>query len=176
MMVRMFERQKWSYEEPLSGDHNIIPADTITSDLRTRSNTLSFWSINTPDELEDAVLAIATSRNQLTRLDVLILQEDKIVESNLELVLSPETGHSPYSLMNEKHYNLVNLNYNKLGDLSRIIISVVENDGVSHRYTKQQIREIIYSGHMNGKIEFDEMHEDLQKELTKFILSKSHLQ
>ena len=169
MLVRMFEKQKWSYSEKSFENHDVIPADTITSDLRTKSNTLSFWLIESIDELESIVLAIATSRNQLTRLDVLILDIDTFEENQLKIINSPDTGFSPVIELNDKHFDLIELNYNKLGILSKIIIEFVENEEKSKRFNKQDITKIVYKGFLEKKFHLEELDLKLRNELEKVI-------
>lgn len=175
MMVRMLEKQKWASVNLSTEDHTKTPADAITSDLRTRSNTLSLWLINTRDELVNAVLALAVGRKQITRLDVMILEKDIIEEKGLTVVNSPESGLSPIEEYNDYHYDLIGMDYLKLGILSEIILDNLDNPENCIRFDKKDIGDIIYEGYKSKKFNIEELDAKLQGELLKVINRKENM-
>lgn len=171
--VRMLEKQKWEKVNLTELGYNKTPADTITGDLRTVSNNLSLWSIETIDKLNDAILALAVMRNKLTRLDVLVIEKSKIEEKGLELLNSPENGKTPLIGFEEFHYDLVNLDYNKLGEFSQIIIDNITDESRCIRFPKGEVSELLYDGFQNNKFSVEELDDSLQKELKKIINRKA---
>lgn len=172
--VRMLEKQKWEKINLTELGYNKTPADTITGDLRTVSNNLSLWSIETIDKLNDAILALAVMRNKLTRLDVLVIEENEIEEKGLEVVNTPENGKTPLIGFEEFHYDLVDLNYDKLGDFSQIIIENITDEGKCIRFPKGKIKELLYDGFQDNKFNVEELDDGLKKELQKIIDRKTN--
>ena len=62
-LARKITRAKWDTGQELSAGE--ISADAVTSDLRTKENTLSFWRCRTETngDVEDAVLGFGTRRS-----------------------------------------------------------------------------------------------------------------
>ncbi|WP_322552033.1 hypothetical protein AAB109_11345 [Priestia megaterium] len=165
----MLERQKWEKPELPQTGHSKTPADTITSDLRTRSNTLSLWRIENKEDLTKAVLALAVGRNQITRLDVMILDQVEFEEADLTIEHTPENGHTPLENFHENHYDLIDMDYQKLGVLSQLIIDNVKNPEKCIRFEKSKMIEILYDAYINQEFEFEELSNGLQQDLLKAI-------
>lgn len=174
--VRMLERQKWEKNNLSELGYSKTPADTITGDLRTVSNNLSLWSIETIDRLHDAILALAVMRNKLTRLDVLIIEKNKIEEKGLEVLNTPENGKTPLIGFEEFHYDLIDLNYDKLGDFSQIIIESVIDEELCIRFPKGEISKILYDGFQDKKFSLEELDDGLKEELEKVIARRKSLE
>ncbi|MGR9544827.1 hypothetical protein [Priestia megaterium] len=165
----MLERQKWQKEELSDTGHPKTPADTITSDLRTRYNTLSLWRIENREELTKAVLALAVGRNQITRLDVMILDQVEYEKIDLTIKHTPENGHTPLENFHENHYDLIDMDYQKLGLLSQLIIDNVNEPEKCIRFEKPKVAEILYDAYINQEFELEELDNGLQKDLLKTI-------
>lgn len=174
LLIRMLEKQKWEKVNLIELGHTKTPADTITSELRTSSNTLSLWFINSMEELVKGVLALSVARNKITRLDVMILEEQELIENDLVVKNTPENGHSPYEEFNDNHYDLIELDYEKLGNFSRLIIANLNIQGKCIRFDKAQVSDILYQGYKDNLFELTDLNESLQTELTKVIAKKDN--
>ena len=170
LFVRMLEKQKW--ERLIELGHEKTPADTLQSELKTDSNNLSLWLAESNEELLEAVLALALARNKLTRLDILVLDQQEYKEMGFSTENTPENGLSAYNDFNNFHYDLIDLNYEKLGILSQMIIESVNNPDKVIRYNKGKIGDILYQGLMSQKFRIDELEGKLQEELRKLIEKK----
>ena len=168
-LVRMLEKQKWEKINLVELGYNKTPADTLTGDLKTVSNSLSLWSIETLDKLNDAVLALALMRNQLTRLDVIVIEKDKIVSKDLEILNTHTNGKTPYIGFEKYHYDLINLNYEKLGVFSQIVIDNIADEEKCIRYPKNQVSTLLYEGFKNDKFDIHELDDRLKEDLQKVI-------
>jgi len=169
LFVRMIERQKWEKVNLSELGYAKTPSDTITSELRTHSNTLSLWFIENINLLSNAILAIALMRNKITRLDIIILDADEITSKDLKIVHSPQNGFSPFDDFNNFHYDIVEMDYEKLGVFSDLVISNIENKTKCFRYNKGDIGKILNEGYQNGFFNLDEIQISLKKELEKLI-------
>lgn len=170
-LVRMLERQKW--EEVQLDYVEQTPADAITSELRTRANTLSLWLIDGISDIHNAIITLATGRNKITRLDVILIEESEINNSELMYENSPQSGDSIIDKFNEYHYDLVDMNYEKLGYFCKIIIRNLNDPMKCIRYDKAQVSDILYDGFVKGMFQLDDLNEKLKKDFEKVIARKS---
>lgn len=175
LLVRMLERQKWEKDAIAQHGHTKTPADTITSDLKTSSNTLSLWKVEDSTAVLKGVLALAVVRNSITRLDIMIFEEQELIESGLDIKNTPENGHTPLEHFNDNHFDLVGMDYEKLGKLSGLIINNIGNASKCIRYDKAKIGDILYNGYINGDFLLEELNERLQKDLEKIIKKKQNV-
>lgn len=175
ILVRMIEKQKWEKVNLMELGYNKTPADTITSDLKTSSNTLSLWLIDSINDLVKGVLALAVVRNKITRLDVMIFEEHELVQNGLLFKCTPENGHCPVEEFNRNHFDIINMDYEKLGKLSDLIIANLSNEKKCLRFDKAQISNILYDGFINQVFSSGELNESLENELKKIIIKKQNL-
>ena len=82
-LIRKIGQAKWKKQEVLKG--NPVPADAITSCLRTSSNTLSTWEIDTLDSLNSAILAISTNVDYLETMDFVAIPKQNVIDSGLDI-------------------------------------------------------------------------------------------
>lgn len=172
--ARMIERQKW--ERLKTVGHTKTPADTLQSELKTDSNNLSLWLAESSGELSNAVLALAVARNKITRLDVLILDQQEYEQKGFTTVNSQENGLSAYTDFNEFHYDLVAIDYEKLGVLSQMIIDNTDNPEICKRYGKGDIEDILYQGLLDRKFNIEELNDNLKEKVIKLIEKKRNQQ
>ena len=165
--VRMLEKQKWDNPDLMELGFERIPADTITGDLRTKSNNLSLWSIEKRDMLTDTVLALAIMRNKLTRLDIIILEKSEIDTNELKYENTPKNSNTPLFNFDKNHYDLVNLDYNSLGRFSDIIIKNVGNKEMCIRYSKSTILKMVVDGFKKQKFDIDSIDQNIKNEIIK---------
>lgn len=171
-LVRMLEKQKWDRVLTKGLTHSGTPADTITSDLKTFSNTLSLWYIEKEIDLSDAVVALAMSRNRITRLDVMIFEIDDFENNNLEIKNTPENGNCPIESFNTQHFDLIDLNYQKLGEVSKLIIEKLPDTTKCIRYEKSKIKELLYLSYSKQSFKLDEINDTLKEDFIKVLATK----
>ncbi len=107
LLVRKITKAKWFQNKILEGEEP--SADAITSDLRTNSNCLSIWEIKSEDELEDAVLAIASSGDCLNTIDIIVINSDNIFSNKLKI--NESEGFTPYADFINRHRDIIDLAY-----------------------------------------------------------------
>lgn len=85
VLARKVSRAKWptTYEDL----PNIVPADAITGDLRTSSNTLSFWRCDSSEseDLERAVIALASGAERPDQVQLVYLSESALRAEGISL-------------------------------------------------------------------------------------------
>jgi len=111
LFVRKIIKSKWYQTDIENGDD--VSADAITNCMKTKQNTLSVWEIESPDELDNAVLAIVSQHQHLETIDVVKLDSVSLVEN--EIVWVESRGLTPIDDLVDTHFDLSELTYPKLG-------------------------------------------------------------
>ncbi len=144
---------KWNSQQV--GDD--YPSDAITSCLRTTGNTLSFWEIEKEDQINDAILAIASAGTNLDKVDVVIIPKETMSEFQL---ISSEVVN-PYSNFEKNHRDVINLTYTKMRPVADIICSaIVKNE--YRQFTRANVKKLIQEAIDQRKIIFDRINEKMR--------------
>jgi hypothetical protein len=160
-MIRKFDWPKWKLLD-ISNGIGVIPADLITKDLKTSSNTLSLWLADSDDRVEDVVLALVSNYTAFNIIDIIKIDREAIEGENL--LLEQENATTRYSDYNDKHYNLTKLTYESLGCFSELILKNIMN---VERIRVPKIKEILRNGIRDNKIKKDKLASHIQESLTR---------
>ena len=137
-----------------------ITADTVVSELKTIGNKLSVWKIENDEDIIDAFIALASNSDYLGTIDAIKIDSEKMKD----LEFDTEVGDTPAIAINEKHRNIINLNYVSLGKvISAIIDAFQKNQNIRKR--KSEIKEILKKACGEGKLKLDDLSQDIQKHL-----------
>lgn len=147
--IRIINRPYWPKEDEINIGVDIqnIEARTITQDLKTKDNTLSLWYVSNED---DAVLAIVSCAQKIEDIHTLKINDDIIENSGLEI--ENKLGKTIVEDLNEFHFNIKNLTYKKLADVSNIIIESLKNEKNFKSYTRDDIIRILRKAIEEGRI------------------------
>ncbi len=124
LLVRKIELAKWKQNKIAEGEPP--SADAITGCIRTSQNSLSVWHISDMEQLEDAVLAIASGLQKPDTLNFLVLDSSFLEESGLRIG-DLKSVRTPYDAFKENHRDIIELDYCSLGTMANIIIDHVKN-------------------------------------------------
>ncbi len=160
LWVRKIDPANWSAVDVLSGAD--IPADAITNCLKTRSNRLSFWEVDSLDQVDDAVLAIVAAHKHLETFDVVVMDPQPILDSGVDCC--PTTGGTPVHDLADTHRELVKLTYPRLGMVAN---NIVESFGRGHVYkrTEGQLKDLLRQAIASSRLRLDALSESLSKKL-----------
>jgi hypothetical protein len=146
VMIRKIDGTKWNKCDVIKGI-GVIPADLITKDLRTKSNTLSLWYADAEVCIEDAVLALVSSCTGIDSIDIVKIDRESIERKNFSLMQTE--GNTGYLAYRDKHYDLIKLTYGSLGSFAELIL---ENKATVERIRAARIKSILKSGLTTRKI------------------------
>ena len=125
-LIRKVENiAEWSNK---SDDEQDLPADTLTHELKTTSNTLSLWEISDLTQLDDIAIAIATTRDEIKDFFLVYFEKDEI-EKNFDLI-NQKNESTPFEDYQDKHYDIQNLKVKDLCGFAKKILQVVEQGKV----------------------------------------------
>lgn len=157
--VRRVTKSKW--ENQLAKLNNIISADAITSCLKTKDNEMSVWSV---DNIEDAILALASTNTSIATVDVVELDAKRL--NHLRFKVHQKNARTPAEQLNDKHYDIVELDYTALGVIANEIASeTTKNSDYIKRYSASAVKKILKNAITEGKIKLDALDENLRKHL-----------
>jgi hypothetical protein len=142
LLLRVVTNPKWKKPDWMEADE--IPADALT-DLRSVNNKLSVWSVE-PDQsdLDSALIAVASSREHLDKLDYALFDEQVLPALAIEYVKSE--GDSPYlAAKSTKHRDLIRLTVRKVARLAEEMMPL-ERVRVSEKEIKLKLLEALRGG------------------------------
>jgi hypothetical protein len=155
LLVRRISRAKWDNIQD-----NDVCADAITNCLKTFNNDLSVWRITTEDDLNEAILALITGsrQTQLSTLHYVLIEENLVINTGLSLRES--NGDTVVSELINKHRDIENLTYIKLGKVKDLIINAI-NTNSTNFITKRQLKEVLVNAINEGKLVKDRLNPEL---------------
>lgn len=160
LLVRKVNRAKWMQADLVKGED--VSADAITNCMKTCQNTLSTWKINSQEEIDEAVLAIASAQDHLESIDVVPLKHEHLQENGVKSLKTD--GITPIIDLKEKHYDLADLSYKKLGIIAYHIADQIKKDKI-FRYTVRKLRDILINAIKEGRLSSDNVKESLRNKL-----------
>ena len=160
-LIRKINKAKW-FQVDIINDSD-VSADAITNCLTTSRNKLSVWNIENEDDIEQAVLAIASSLEHIETIDVIILNTDILREYDINIITS--TGNTPIESLKEIHRDLSGLTFSKLGQIKEHIVERIRNDKLK-RYTKGKLKKLLLNAIDTGILELEDLNDSVRYKLT----------
>jgi hypothetical protein len=158
--VRRVTKSKW--ENQVHKLNNTVSADAITSCLKTKGNKMSVWSV---ENLEDAVLALASTNTSIAIVDVVELDAKRLKQLNFSVY--QKDAETPAEQLNNKHYDIVDLDYTTLGVIANEIASETTKDSAYiKRYSASAVKKILKNAITDGKIKIDALDKNLRNNLS----------
>lgn len=123
-----------------------IYADVPTNEFRTTNGTLSTWIIDTLEDLDNAVLAIAVSSSKISKMDFIIIDTDLLDKNGLEYKQTYAGMDIPIPDLQDTHYDIINISLNKLIDCTNVYKTILlgenaETEKFIIRFTESEIKE-----------------------------------
>lgn len=177
--VRRVKRTVWPEEnsdlQVAFDNFDDMVADPLTDCTKTSNGTLSLWSINEKNDDTNAIIALITAPDQKTisGMDVIYISENQISEYSLDL--SKTDGRTTVDELVSTHYDIIGINYKKLQDVGKLILSILISDGtkkISKGEVIQILQTYLFSNITENYEKINEMllifmGEETQKELLK---------
>ena len=164
----MIQMAKWRADDGLAA--RFVLANAVSNDVRLAGNTLSVWVCDPSDprSIEDVVLALASGRDSVAKLDVVWIEaaEIKRIMIDIEEVL----GVSLVPTLNDRHRDLKGIDIVKLVRLGRRMAEAVGAEKYK-RFTEKQVLKLIVTAINSAKLQLYDLSEKIQEkvrvELTK---------
>ena len=164
IFVRTIEATTWRKTAPACADE--VCADAITGTrgrgLGTLGNTLSVWEIPHEGELEKAILAIVSGYERLETVDVVMLDRSAIEAAGIRI--QNNTGRTPFKEFENKHHDLLDLNYKSLGQLAGLIVSELDTGRVK-RVRLAEAEKLVRKAIAGGTIHPENLKESMRAQI-----------
>ncbi len=162
-LVRMIQLNNWMDESGTILPIDSVKADGITKDLKSDDNTMSFWEINSLNELHDVAAALLTSRDSVHDLFVLAIPKDKLIgKIKFENNNYAETAYKKFK---DRHYDLLDMNLSKIKILCEIMLESLKDESNTYDFifldNKDFLNQLISSGEI--------IEEELKKKVKKAL-------
>ena len=162
LLIRKINKSKW-FQIDIKNDDD-VSADAITNCLKTTKNTLSVWSIEIEEDIETAILAIASNLDHIETIDVVILNDEKLQEYGIKIITS--MGNTPIDSLKEIHRDLAELTFSKLGQIKDHIVERIRNDKIK-RFTKRDLKKILKNAIEKGFLELDDLNDSVRNKIIR---------
>ena len=168
LLARKVNLAKWQKHQGLSLQE--IPADAITNDLRTKSNTLSFWECidpsGTDDCPKDAALAIAASGQHIEGIDIIWFSSDVLEKSGQ--TLNHTAGDTPVTDMINRHVDACHLDGVRLLQIADQITGAIQSKK-RHRFTKKQVETLLVEAVRQNRVNIIDLKTNVQEKVVVSI-------
>ena len=118
----MMRQARWSRPSWLDASANDWQGDAL-GDLNTSKNVLSVYLVYTPEMMEQVIVGLAATRDDLANFDYAIIRAETL--AHLSAGTIREDGETPNWYANTLHYNIVNLT---AADLFTLVQSIAPGD------------------------------------------------
>ena len=162
ILVRKYAPAKWKpLQEIPQGE---ISADAVTIDLQTSKNTLSFWrcSSGENDELDEPALAIAAAKDHIEVIDLFWIPQKALSEENL--TMQETTGKTPVKDLENRHVDVVSLDYKQLGKVARHAAAAIKNQRC-RRITRKEVKNLLIVAVHQQRVRLDDLKEHVRAKL-----------
>jgi hypothetical protein len=164
-LVRKIARGKWSDFSSLEE----LSADVITADLRTQNNTLSVWKIDDESKLDDAILALATSKNvtEIDKMYVVIISEKSLSDMNFS-IKNTEKGDTVVEELADTHRDVEGLKYPTLGKFATVILEQLQHEREILK-TKKDIENILKNAIYAKRLDTTKLSDKLREKISRLL-------
>ena len=146
-LVRKLNRMEEVFSLVGVTDIHEIYADIPTTEFRTKKGTLSCWHIETLEEIENAVLAVAITSSDITKMDFIVIDTDFIHTNSLSFEQTYAGQDIAIPDLQNTHYDIIGITTDKLINCTKIYQSVAELDPDGNRfiirYTAGEIKDLL---------------------------------
>lgn len=125
-----------------------IYADVPTNEFKTSEGTLSTWLIESLEDINNAVLAIAVSSSKISKMDFIIIDTELLTENGLNYKKTYAGMELPIADLQNTHYDIVDITLKKLKNCTNVykIIYSRENEDEEiyiKRFAEPEIKEML---------------------------------
>lgn len=160
LLVRKINKAKWLQNDIINGED--VSADAITNCIKTTSNTLSTWRIDTEAALDEAALAIVSSHQHLDTFDVVWVSQAQLETEGIRIQNTP--GVTPIADLVDRHANVADLTYKSLGKVANCIVKCFLENKV-RRYSVSQLKKLLRDAINSGKLQVERLEPSIADKL-----------
>lgn len=165
---------KRDYLDGLLQNDNVedIFADVPTNEFRTTKGTLSTWIIDSIEELDNAVLAIAVSSSKITKMDFIVIDTKLLDEARLEYKQTYAGIEILIVDLQDTHYDIMDISLKKLVDCARVYKAIFLNEDQNEekyivRFTEVEIKEKLKKAILSNRVDKSKASKHIKEVIEK---------
>ena len=145
-----------------------IYADVPTCEFRTTMGSLSTWLIESLENIDDAVLAIAVSSSQISKMDFIIIDTALLDQNGLKYKQTDAGIKIPITDLQNTHYDILDVSVKKLINCAKVYktIYLQENDEEERfikRFTEVEIKEMLKKAISENRVDKSNANKSVRK-------------
>lgn len=148
-----------------------VYADIPTMEFRSKNGTLSTWRIDSLGEIENAVLAIAVTSTDITKMDFIIIDTDLLSENSLEYEQTYAGQEIAIPDLQDTHYDIVGITIEKLVNCTRVYQRIVDldPDGETYiiRYAAGEIKDLLKCAIEENRVDESKASRKIKEQIDK---------
>lgn len=129
------------------------------------NNGGQIWKADDETDIEDAVVALALSRDKVDKIYGVNLDSDILNGKGIVFEENPGEAPGMKKEILDKHRDLVELDYWRVGYLAEYMTNLVKENGPQIRFSAKNVRNLMEKYKEEDKINLDEMKPKLKKDL-----------
>ena len=173
--VRKVTKSKWPKTVEGVKSPDDLDAELFLGEFMPEKNQLSFWLVDSIDELQNAVIAIALTpkATSIQKVDVVWVEEDTI--DKLDLKTKCSGGDTAARKFAGLHREICELTYSSLGTIANEVFTAIHNEGQSKRISKSEMELFLKEALKNKIIDLDFCSEDMKEKLIKLSSAEKEI-
>lgn len=155
----------------INEDINNISADIPTTEFRTTNSTLSTWRIESIDDLQKAVLAIAVSSSEISRMDFIVIDTDILDQKKLSYKYTYAGSDIAVPDLQDMHCDIIDITVSKLIDFlvvyQEIFATDANNSIFIRRFSAGEIKDLLEKAIQEGRVDKGKAKDKILAEIDK---------
>ena len=141
--MRMTRQARWLKYPGLNWlPQNEIQGDALR-DLQSEDNRLSVYRVESKEDTERVVIALAANRDNLANMDYAVFDEAMLM--SIDMTIAQQAGETPDEKVNKLHYDLKNLTVGRLAQLAAVV-SAGEHERIPRKDIRDRLRRAVRTG------------------------------
>jgi len=170
LLGRKVTGTQWARKADLG--HDEVAADTVTKELRTTHDTLSFWcAADDTEPWKSAALAMGAAAERLDSLDIAWIDREALVGDGVQVVDS--LGETPVADLRDKHADACRLDAFRLARVATHVARAVRSEPQQlRRVTRTELIAMVSEAVRADRVRLEDLNENVRKEVQAKLAGK----
>ena len=147
--LRLVRQRRWATFPDIEW---IAPEETQADallDLQTRNNRLSVFRVDSDNDIQRVVVALAASRDHVANIDYAVFDDDELIAQGIGITQT--VGETPDKTANMLHHDIHNLTVRQIELLARTI-ALADHTRIHRRDIQTMLRDALQSGDLEPDV------------------------
>lgn len=148
-----------------------LDADIPTAEFRTKSGTLSTWIVDSLEDVYNAVLAIAVTSSEITKMDIIMIDTELLSKYALTYQQTYAGQDIAIPDLQNSHYDILGISIKKLVNCTQVYQEIVKNEPEEEKYiirlTAGEIRDLLKKAIEENRVDESKAPKKIRIEIEK---------